>query len=465
MKAAQGVAAAVGALCALALLMLPPSSLLVVLAGLPLALVVLRWPLAGLSLFALLATFSPYSTLNLGIRFTVAEAVLGLTWVGTGLQMLFQRLPPLRADPVQRSLLLLAAFSVLPLLVGQAMVAADGNGWVNWLRWLVNLSPLLLAPLLLRQAQQRDTIVVMLLVGNLLMLLLSLALFVRWRNAMEMIPVLQALRYVHPEALQSIFSAEHARLGTPWVHPNLTGGAMAMFVPLAAFYALSRHGWRRALGAAVAVLGVVALLLSSSRGAILALGLVLVWLAWLRVSGARLLLLLAVLLGGALALGYAPLQQRLATMFSTDNASTEVRLDEYRRFPEAVARYPLGIGFKTEPPVPGSGLLGISNLWLYLMYKLGLAGMLLYIVVTTRWWRAVAPRGRPGPVDAGNGLWLGTTSALLAALLTGLIDHYYSFTMVLIALFWLLMGLGMESARAVPANAPGAPRLASGERQ
>lgn len=464
MKASMLVAALFGVLCGAALLLLPPAHLVVVLGGLPLALVVLRWPLAGLSLFALLATFSPYTTLNLGLRFTAAEAVLGLTWLGTGLALLFQRLPALRPDPVQRSLLLLAAFSVLPLLAGQASVVADGNSWVNWVRWLGNLSPLLLAPLLLRQARQRDTVVVMLLLGNLAMLLLSLALFARSRNAMEMLPVLQGLRYVHLEALQSIFSAEHARLGTPWVHPNLTGGAMAMFVPLATFYGLSRRGWRRALGAAVAVLGTVALLLSSSRGAILALGLVLVWMAWLRVSGARALLLAGVLLGGALAVGYAPLQQRLATMFSADNASTEIRLDEYRRFPEAVARYPLGIGFKTEPPVPGSGLLGISNLWLYLMYKLGLAGMLLYIVVTVRWWKAVAPRGRPGPVDAGNGLWLGTTTGLVAALLTGLIDHYYSFTMVLIALFWLLVGLGMESARAVPAGSAGAPRLAGENR-
>ncbi len=464
MSGGRWVAAALGMLFGAALLLLPLEKFSVLLAGVPLALVVLRWPTAGLSLFALLATFAPYSSINLGFRFTMAEAVLGMTWLGVGLQLLFQRQPPLRPDPVQRSLLLLAVFSVVPLLVGQASIAADGNGWVNWVRWLANLSPLLLAPWLLARPQQRDNLVVMLLLGNLAMLLLSLALFVQHRNAMEMIPVLKLLRYAHPESLQDIFSAEHARLGTPWVHPNLTGGAMAMFVPLAAFYALGTSGWRRWLGVAVAVLGAAALLLSGSRGAILAVGVVLAWLAWMRVPGARALLLGGVLLGAGLALGYAPLQARLATMFSAGNASTEVRMDEYRRFPEAMARYPLGIGFRTEPPVPGTGLLGISNLWLHLVYKLGLVGMLLHVVTTVRWWRAVAPRGRPGPIHAGNAIWMGATTALVAALVTGLIDHYYSSTMVLLALFWLVAGLGMQGAAAVAVGSPGAPRLSSGDK-
>ena len=54
------------------LLFLPPSKFFVVLIGLPAALVVLRWPVVGLSLFALVATFMPFSTLQIGFRFTVA---------------------------------------------------------------------------------------------------------------------------------------------------------------------------------------------------------------------------------------------------------------------------------------------------------------------------------------------------------------------------------------------------------
>lgn len=461
MKLGTTVAVLCGVLFGSLLLVLPPSKFFVLLAGFPAALVVLRWPVVGLSLFALSATFMPYSTLQVGIRFTVAEAMLGLTWAGVMLQLFFQKLERPDWGGVERSLLLLMAFSAFPFLVGQVMVVADGNGPVNWVRWLANLSPLLLAPLMLSQQKQREQLMVMLLLGNLAMLLLSLGMFIKSRSALDMIPILEKARYAHPEALLDIFSAENARLGTPWVHPNLTGGAMALFVPMAAFHALYQHGWRRLLGAAVAVLGTAALLLSSSRGAILAIGVMLLWLSWLRVPYARAMVLAGVLGGVVLAVSYPPLQDRLATMFSSDNASTEVRVDEYKRFPEAVARYPLGIGFRTEPPVPGSGLLGISNLWLYYMYKLGLLGMLLYGVVTWRWWRQVRPQGKVTAIDARNGMWMGCTTGLLAALVTGLIDHYYSFTMVLVALFWLVMGMGLQSAAAVPADAPGRPSSSS----
>ena len=148
-----------------------------------------------------------------------------------------------------------------------------------------------------------------------------------------------------------------------------------------------------------------------------------------------------------LVLSYPPLQERLATIFSPQNASTEVRFDEYRMFPKAVARYPLGIGFKVDPPVPGTDLLGISNLWLNFMYKVGLGGMLLFIAVTWRWWREARPEKGPIRLTRDNAIWLGSTGGILAALVSGLFDHYFSFAVVMIGLFWLLVGINLLEAR------------------
>lgn len=125
-------------------------------------------------------------------------------------------------------------------------------------------------------------------------------------------------------------------------------------------------------------------------------------------------------------------------------------MDEYTHFPEVMTRYPLGIGFKVDPPVPGSGLLGISNLWLNFIYKMGIPGMLLFVVVTLRWWRECRPRGPIPQITQDNALWLGSSCGVAAALLTGLFDHYFSFTNVLIALFWLLLALSLQQARAHP---------------
>lgn len=411
------------------------------------ALMILRSPFGGLILFGFVATLLPYSAVNLGVRVTVSEALLGLVWLGVFLQMLQGRLVWHFGD-AERRLRTLMVYSLLPFVLGQWMMgSAEGNGMVNWLRWLLNLSPLLLFPVLVQTRQRRDQLVVALLAGSLLMLLLSVGMYLKDHNANSFIVILETMKYAHPEAVKDIFSANFSRMASPWVHPNLTGGVLVLFIPLAFFYALPQTGWRRALGFSVFVLGAAGLVFSSSRGAIVSLALVLFWLTSLRVPYTGRVIGLALALGAALVLFYPPLQERMASTFSSDNASTEIRMDEYRRFPDAMARYPLGIGFKVDPPPPGSDLLGISNLWLNYIYKLGIPGMLLFMAVTAAWWRECRPQTAWSKISPERGVWIGSLAGLLAALLTGLFDHYYSFTMVLIALFWLVMAINLQSAR------------------
>ncbi|WP_207226496.1 O-antigen ligase family protein [Corticibacter populi] len=427
---------------------LAPGQLAVLLVGAAAAITVLRRPLWGLLLFAVVATFAPYTSISLGVRTTVAEALLALTWGGVWWQGLIGNMNGrLRWQPTERSLIWLMAYSALPFLVGMVMIHAEGNGPVNWVRWLLNLSTFFLIPLLVRSEHDRDQLVQALLLGCLLLLLLSVAVFLKDRNPMGMMPILLKMKYAHPEALQDIFSGTAPRMGSPWVHPNLTGGALALFIPLALFYGWATRGWRRLLGLSVAVLGCAGLLFSISRGAIVSLALVLLWLVYKRVPYSTRILGLGVAFALALVLFYPPLQERLVSMFSSSNASTEVRMEEYAMFPDAMRRYPLGIGFKVDPPVPGSGLVGISNLWLNYIYKIGIPGMLLFIVVTLLWWREVRPHGPITRVDAGNAVQLGATCGVMAALLTGIFDHYYSFTFVLVGLFWLMASMSLQLAR------------------
>jgi hypothetical protein len=422
------------------------------------ALVIVRQPFSGLLMFAFVATFIPYTTVNMGMRVTISEGLLGLVWLGVFLQMV-QRQLSWQSGKTESRLRLLMLYSALPFIFGQLMINAEGNGLVNWLRWLINLSPLFLFPILVKTEQQRDQLIVSLLLGSLTMLLLSVGMFLKDHNANSFIVILEKLKYAHPEAVKDIFSANFSRMASPWVHPNLTGGVLALFLPLAFFYALLQSGWRRLLGFSVAILGAAGLLFSSSRGAIVSLALVLFWLTSVRAPYAGRVIGLALALGAALVVFYPPLQERLATTFSSTNASTEIRMDEYRRFPDAMARYPLGIGFKIDPPPPATGLLGISNLWLNYVYKLGLPGMLLFIAVTLAWWRECRPVDRLSKLNAERSIWVGSGAGVLAALLTGLFDHYYSFTMVLIALFWLVMAINLQSARRLNQNHEPLPRV------
>ncbi|MGV8918836.1 MAG: O-antigen ligase family protein [Pseudomonas sp.] len=451
MPIGKPVSLILGLLFGVLLWFLTPVQFMALAAGLVAALTLVRRPIWGLLVFAFLATSIPYTTLELGIRTTVSEAVLGVTWVGVIWQSFIGNTRGfLQWRPTERALIWLMLFSAVPFVVGMLTIHAEGNGPVNWVRWLMNLSLLFLVPLLLRTDRDRDQLVIALLLGNLAMLLLSVFMFLKSRNAMSMIPILTALKYAHPEAVQDIFSANYQRMASPWVHPNLTGGVLVLFIPMALLYGWTRAGIRRALGLAVAILGCAGLLLSISRGAIVSLVLVLLWMTYKRVPYTGRILGLGVIFAVALVMFYPPLQERLMTIFSASNASTEVRFSEYSKFPDAMARYPLGIGFKVDPPVPDSGLVGISNLWLNYIYKIGIPGLLLFIAVTVLWWREVRPTGVITHITEQNALWLGCIAGVLAALLTGFFDHYFSFTFVLIGLFWLLMGLSLQQVRLHP---------------
>ena len=432
-----------------ALLMLSPAKAGAAMVGLAAAVTILRFPFWGLLLFALVATFMPYSTVNVGIRSTVSEAILALTWGAVLWHIFLSRLPPapaLRYRSTERMLLWLMLFTVLPFVVGQVSIKAEASGLSNWLRWLLNLSIVFLAGRLLVERKNRETLVIALLLGTLAMLLMSIAVFIRYRSASGMAPILAMFNYANLDTLKFGLEALSSRMGSPWMHPNATGGISPAAAPgvllrgrqpgLAAWPGPRRGGPRRrrdpprqfprgdAQPGGGAVLDVPAQVPYTGRLLLLGVGLVVV-----------------------LVLSYPPLQERLATIFSPQNASTEVRFDEYRMFPKAVARYPLGIGFKVDPPVPGTDLLGISNLWLNFMYKVGLGGMLLFIAVTWRWWREARPEKGPIRLTRDNAIWLGSTGGILAALVSGLFDHYFSFAVVMIGLFWLLVGINLLEAR------------------
>lgn len=442
------IAIVVGVVFGALLLFLSPVKAVAAVFAVAVALSVLRFPLWGLLLFALLATFMPYATVNLGIRTTVSEALLALTW-GALLWQAFIS-PASRVavtGTTERWLMVLMLFSILPFVVGQLTTQGTASGLSNWLRWLLNLSVVFLAAKLLQERKNRELLVVCLLLGTLAMLLLSIAVFLRTRSASGMLPVLTFFSYGNLDMLGFALNALSSRMGSPWMHPNATGGIMALLLPLALCFGLANEGWRRWLGLCVALLGAAALLLCSSRGAMLSLTVVLIWMAGRRVPYTGRLLMLGAVLVVALVMSYPPLQERLATIFSSDNASTQERFDEYRMFPRAVLAYPFGLGFKLEPPIEGTDLIGISNLWLNFMYKLGLGGMLLFIAVTWCWWRESRPEQGDIVLTRDNAIWLGSLGGVLAALISGLFDHYFSFAVVMIGLFWLLVGINLLEAR------------------
>lgn len=432
---------------------LPAPVVIVAMAGLGAAITIIRRPLRGLLLFGLIACFLPYATVNIGFRTTVSEALIMLTWAAWMAHSMFgdpPRVPPMLRT--ERLLFILMLYTALPFVVGQLMISAEGNGPINWVRWLFNLSTLFLVPRLLTRAADFDRMVFSLMCGTLFLLLLSIPIYLVSRSATAMTPVLASLGYGGIEVLGDSLSALATRMGSPWMHPNVAGGAMALTLPLAFCYGITRSGWPRALGLSVAILGSVGLLLTGSRGALVSLVAVMIMMAAKRVPHVGRLLMTGAVAGALLLMFYPPLQERLLGLFTQDDTSTAIRFLEYEHFPDAVAQFPLGIGFKIDPPVPGTTLFGISNLWLNFIYKIGLPGMLLYIAVVWSWWNETRPASGRIRLTYDNALWLGTLAGLRAALISGIFDHYFSFTTVLVALFWLFLGINLHEAKRLKAS-------------
>ena len=420
---------------------------MVAVVGLALAVAIFEKPLRGLLLFALLAPAVPWMKAG---PLPLPEALLVLTWAGVAVQWLAGRLPPWPHGRTERLLGWLVVWSIVPLVAGELNPEGVGIGPLNWARWVLSVSPVFLLPLLVRDEQSRERLILALLIGFAGLLVIALGFFAVSRDPGRMTAFLAALNYPRPDAIQDIFYADPSRMPSPWIHPNATGGALLLAAPLGVFYAVAHRGWRRVLGGFIFVAGAAGIVFSGSRGALLCLGLFVAWLAWRRTPYAGRGLVLAILLAVSLLLVYPPAQKRFASLFSSNDVSTGVRFDEYAHFPANALRYPLGLGFKAETPasVPEKAIYGISNLWLNYWFKLGLPGMLLFIAVTVAWWRTVRLPGDFRHVDRHNAMRIATMGTVLAALATGFIDHYFSFTQVLISLFWLILAMGLMLERA-----------------
>ncbi|RMM95748.1 hypothetical protein ALQ68_05313, partial [Pseudomonas savastanoi pv. glycinea] len=100
--------------------MLPAPFVVAAAIGLAAAATIIRRPVRGLVLFCLIGTFLPYSTIQIGVRTTVSEALIMLTWASYLLHAVFQErntVPKMLST--EKLLVALMLFSAFPFLVGQ----------------------------------------------------------------------------------------------------------------------------------------------------------------------------------------------------------------------------------------------------------------------------------------------------------------------------------------------------------
>ncbi|MBK8134551.1 MAG: O-antigen ligase family protein [Chloroflexi bacterium] len=249
-------------------------------------------------------------------------------------------------------------------------------------------------------------------------------------------------------------------IGT-WVDPNTLGGALAIAATMIAPQVFARRPVLRFRGLTFAVLGSVtlALYLTYSRTSMLALGVGLAVIAFLRYR--RFIPLMIMLTGMILLLPQAQdYLERFLDAFRGGDLATQMRLGEYSDAARLISQYPVfGIGFTGSPSIDLYS--SVASMYLIMANQIGLVGVGLYgivmfatLVYGYRAWRVA--RQTP-ELDA---IHLGFHAALIAALVNGIGDLYYFRIdfQAAILLFWLTVSLALASStialRSVNNNSP-----------
>jgi hypothetical protein len=237
------------------------------------------------------------------------------------------------------------------------------------------------------------------------------------------------------------------------VDPNSFGGLLMVGFVLAIGQLLVR---RRSLPVIVAVMVAgstgMAMLLTYSRGA---------WLGAMAGVGVIVLLRrpwLSVPLGaigaGAIAAGIgAGFVQRLWLGFTLQDPATRLRLAEYRNAWEIIRRHPwFGVGFGNAPSIELQ--TGVSSIYLTVAERAGVVGLAVFVAaVGIICWQGLGVAGRKGG-SARSDLAVCFTGALVAALVVGLVDHYFFNPQFphMATLFWIVGGVITALSRLPPAG-------------
>jgi hypothetical protein len=201
---------------------------------------------------------------------------------------------------------------------------------------------------------------------------------------------------------------------------------------------------------AIPVVGVIvlALILTFSRGSMLAFGCAVLFIAALRY---RKLLFFLIVLG--LFITILPVSQtyimRFVEGFQGADLATQMRFGEYRDALTLISRYPLlGVGFIGAPDV--DIYLGVASVYLTMASNMGLLGVGAFGVLMAGLglyaWQA---REALHHIEGLNAVWLGLLAAMVGVLVNGVFDHYFFNLefMAAVTFFWVFVGLLLAASR------------------
>jgi polysaccharide biosynthesis protein PslJ len=454
----RGALLACGAAVAIGVLAAVTTPLVVVAALAALAVLGLIWarPVVGVFVFVAIVATLPFGVIPVplaGAQLTFVDATMLATFSAVFWRLLFGGLH-IRPGLTGISLLVYVLIACAAFVVGAAAAGAPPELVRRVGKLLVSLLFFIVATALLTSGNDLPRLTRWLIVagaiqggiGALLMAaspLTQLALLTRL--TVIGYPAADVLRYV--PGPNDTYTTQLRAIGTS-VDPNVFGGTLMLSLALIVVqWASPRPVLRRLWLVLLALPTTAGIVLSLSRASWLGLacGLALVGaLRYRRILALGLAACLAVLVT-------APGQEitrRFLSGFSVADRATAFRVGEYANALTLIGRYPwLGIGFGLSPDIDVTA--GVSSVYLLVAEQTGLLGLAIYVLALGSAW-CVGLRGLLRETDAARqGVCAAYLAAVTAALVAGLLDHYFANVAFphAVALFWLYAAGLVVSAR------------------
>ena len=425
-----------------------------VLLGVTLALAILRWP--TLSLFGLvaLAYLLPFAVIpfRIGVQLTMLDAVLLLGY-GSALARSAVRRTPIRLGTVGRLLVVLVGLMALAHLLSLPYA-----GGVDLTRKVLKLfAAMLVFVLALNLIEGRQTlarVMQAIVLAAALESALGVALYLAPRDlVVRLLSTLRVVGYPSgPDVLRFLPGendtySDILRATSTSLDPNVLGGVLM----LAAAIALAQlFGPKpllpRPVLAASSLLTVACMLMTHSRSSWVGLTVALAGLAIVRYRRIWLIAVPTAVVVLATPPGRALLSRVLSGFAGQDRAAS-MRLDEYRNALEIIQQAPLlGIGFGAPPSIDLAP--GVSSMYLTIAETSGLPALLLFLLAMGALLLRARQAQEAAPDETLGGALVSLQTAIVAALVAGLFDHYFSSAVFFhtVALFWLLCGLVWSAA-------------------
>jgi polysaccharide biosynthesis protein PslJ len=435
-------AVGVGALGGVALVALGPVVLFGALLGVAAGVAMLRSPQVSLLVFVAAVSLLPFGVipLRLGVQLTLLDATLTLMLLVSLLTVLRGREVTV-ASALNGPLALFIGLACVSFILGTSFsFSAD---LARYFLKLVNSMLLYFTVLhVVRTRAQLGLLIQALMVAGALEAAIAVVLYLLPPTTIvQLLSALRPLGYPSgPEVLRTIPDTETLRAVGTSIDPNLLGGLLMMSAALTVGQALApRPLLPRPILGALAAVQVAGLGLTYSRAAWVGFAVAVLYIGTFRYRRAWVVAAVA-----GLGLVFVPqgnaVLTRFLEAFGGHDPATALRLVEYRTATELIAQYPwFGVGFGSGPNV--ELFLGVSSLYLLIAEEMGLVGLGVFLVMMAllaggslrHLMRLRDPRHQA--------VALGLQACLIAALASGLFDHYFFRFPHSMALFWFYASL------------------------